>query len=347
MLPNSDFFMLYSNCIPVKGAKRSIICDLQLSRYKFIPNLLVDILKESRNYTVPDLKKKFGNSYDDGIDNFFSSLEADGWGFFTSIPQQFEELDLTWEFPGIISNAIIDIGDEVRIDFKDIISQLSDLGCDGLQVRIFGVRDLSFFKELSGILYSSNIQYCEFYVRDTDLLALPEVEAMLKKYKKTRLFCMYSSSQERVIQVKESKSLILYALDNVVSSDCCGIIHKGYFQPDIQFFTEAQTFNSCLNRKIAIDQEGYIKNCPSTPVRYGHASQVRLESVISDSFSSYWFINKDQIEVCKDCEFRYICSDCRAFTKDPANIYSKPLKCSYDPYKAVWEADKVLSPELT
>jgi radical SAM protein with 4Fe4S-binding SPASM domain len=54
-------------------------------------------------------------------------------------------------------------------------------------------------------------------------------------------------------------------------------------------------------------------------------------------FKKYWSITKDQINVCKDCEFRYICTDCRAYTTNIDNDYSKPLKCSYDPYKGKWE----------
>ena len=39
----------------------------------------------------------------------------------------------------------------------------------------------------------------------------------------------------------------------------------------------------------------------------------------------------------KDCEFRYICTDCRVFIQEDANILSKPLKCNYNPYTALWE----------
>ena len=38
----------------------------------------------------------------------------------------------------------------------------------------------------------------------------------------------------------------------------------------------------------------------------------------------------------KDCEFRYICTDCRAYVEDPEDILSKPLKCGYNPYTGEW-----------
>lgn len=54
-------------------------------------------------------------------------------------------------------------------------------------------------------------------------------------------------------------------------------------------------------------------------------------------FKKYWNIKKDDMTKCKDCEFRYICTDCRAYLEDPDDIYSAPLKCGYDPYTGKWE----------
>ena len=54
-------------------------------------------------------------------------------------------------------------------------------------------------------------------------------------------------------------------------------------------------------------------------------------------FKKYWNITKDEISTCKDCEFRYICTDCRSYTESPEDYYSKPLKCGYSPYTNKWE----------
>ena len=68
---------------------------------------------------------------------------------------------------------------------------------------------------------------------------------------------------------------------------------------------------------------------------FGHISNISLLSVVENlEFKKKWNIKKDQIEICKVCEFRYICTDCRAYTTD--GLYSKPLKCNYDPYKGEW-----------
>ena len=79
---------------------------------------------------------------------------------------------------------------------------------------------------------------------------------------------------------------------------------------------------------------------------YGNIRDTTLhEAIEKQGFKDLWYIHKDQIEVCKDCEFRHICTDCRAYIQDPNNIYSKPAKCSYDPYTATWgEANPTNNP---
>jgi hypothetical protein len=50
-----------------------------------------------------------------------------------------------------------------------------------------------------------------------------------------------------------------------------------------------------------------------------------------------WSITQDPVEICRDCEFRYVCTDCRAYTRRPGAPASKPAKCAYDPYTATWD----------
>jgi SPASM domain peptide maturase of grasp-with-spasm system len=125
---------------------------------------------------------------------------------------------------------------------------------------------------------------------------------------------------------------------NIVNEKHCGIINKEYFYSNIKLFSESQHHNTCLNKKIAIDKDGNIKNCPSMAESFGNIKDSRLDKAINHpNFKKYWNITKDQVEICKDCEFRHICTDCRAYTENADDQYSKPLKCGYNPYTNVWE----------
>ena len=49
---------------------------------------------------------------------------------------------------------------------------------------------------------------------------------------------------------------------------------------------------------------------------------------------------KDAIKICQDCEFRHICTDCRAYLDNPKDLYSHPAKCTYNPYQAKWKNEE-------
>jgi len=71
---------------------------------------------------------------------------------------------------------------------------------------------------------------------------------------------------------------------------------------------------------------------------YGNISVTKLIDVVNNpEFQKVWQIRKDDIAKCKDCEFRHICTDCRAYLENPGDQYSAPLKCGYDPNTNVWE----------
>ena len=117
----------------------------------------------------------------------------------------------------------------------------------------------------------------------------------------------------------------------------CGKIGVDNFVINIDADRISRKYNSCLYKKIGIDKLGNIKNCPSMPESFGNISDTTLaEAIEKPGFKKYWNINKDQIHVCKDCEYRYICTDCRAYVEDPDDILSKPLKCGYNPYTGEW-----------
>jgi len=109
----------------------------------------------------------------------------------------------------------------------------------------------------------------------------------------------------------------------------------------LKYFNEASFYNTYFNKKISIDINGKIKNSPACSKSYDNIREITLLEVMGKpGFKDLWHITKDKIDVCKDCEFRHICSDCRAFIKDPENIYSQPAKCTYNPYIAKWEGEE-------
>jgi SPASM domain peptide maturase of grasp-with-spasm system len=112
-----------------------------------------------------------------------------------------------------------------------------------------------------------------------------------------------------------------------------------------EHYLESLKYNTCLNRKLCIDFDGYIKNCPAMEKIFGNIKNTSLkEAIQTQGFKNLWKVNKDKIDVCKDCEFRYICTDCRCFIKNKKNIFSQPSKCAYNPYICKWSIEATYVP---
>ena len=334
-----EYFLFFENCLIVKGINRSLLVDLQYYRYKLIPNLLLDLLKDSKIITIEDINKKSKYQYDEGLGKYITYFLEHDWGFMTEKPDYFPKLDLVWDYPGIISNSIIDIESDIPIYLQKVLRELETIGCEAIQLRFYKAINIDILSTIN--LYISNLAFpfIEIYS-----LFDRNIEELIKKnsneFTRFRILNFYNSPEDKTIILKNKNGVNLSTIrfyKEKIDINSCGKVDLSSFIPDLMLFTESQKHNTCLNRKISIDVNGEIKNCPSMAKSYGNIKNTTLKEAIEKAgFKDVWYIHKDQIDVCKDCEFRHICTDCMAYIQDPNNIYSKPAKCSYDPYTATW-----------
>jgi len=335
---NLRYFKLFACCITVKGAMRCIVCDLQRNDFSFIPEGLFDIIAEHHHKTIGDIKNTFQNQYDETIDEYFQFLEEQEYGFWCTKEELelFPGLDLSWEEPHQITNAIIDNDNRSNHDYQLIFQQLEELTCNHIQLRFFEAVSFKILEDILKLLEFSSIISVELIFPETSQIRLNELQDLIKQYPRIHVVFVHSAKKFEITRKPEGQAAnIIYVTDKISGAEHCGNITSKKFSINIKTFTEAQKHNTCLNKKISIDAVGKIKNCPSCGNSFGNMKDTRLsEAMNKKGFKDLWVISKDQIEICKDCEFRYICTDCRAYIKNPDNIYSKPEKCPYDPYTA-------------
>jgi hypothetical protein len=90
---------------------------------------------------------------------------------------------------------------------------------------------------------------------------------------------------------------IIFENDEITSCDNCGNVSMSGFVCNIPMYIESLKYNSCLNRKISIDVDGNIKNCPSMINTYGNINNIELSEVINTKdFTKLWNITKDKID---------------------------------------------------
>ncbi len=324
--------MLASDCILVKGFARVALCDLQYQKIYFLSHKLSDkLINYDSGGSFTELNETELRIIDELIANdCIVDIDNKDQLFF---PQ----LSLEFNVPSYLANFILDISYKSKYKLKGILDELELLLCRHIELRFFDFFDIKILEYLINWLENSIIESVDIYAPYSTTYTYIEHILKLKKNNSRLRWFFIHTTPENFVKPK-LPTHIQFTTECITDSSHCGVVNHFYFANNIAHFTEAQLHNTCLNRKIAIDVDGNIKNCPSMPYSYGNIKDTTLKEALEHpDFKKYWYIHKDQIEICKDCEFRYICTDCRAYLEDPDNLYSKPLKCGYNPYTCEWE----------
>ncbi len=326
----NKYFSIFSNCMFVRGVVRSSICDTQRSRVDIIPNNLYDVIMDSKGLTLQQVLDKYGEGNRDIILEYFDFLSENEYVFFVDHAKDLESfipLEDVWDSPHLIENAILDYLD-MNSSFVKSIHELNNCGCQALEIRVKKQIDE---EEVISILQGFDNTRIEFITLHMPYISFDRT--IFKDYQRLCFVILFSAPNGIM-----SDERVFVSTDDLSENSCCGNIDPKLFHPDVVSFFESKKFNSCLNRKVSIDIAGNVRNCPSLPQIHGNICRDSLnEIILRGRFKEIWSISKDQIDTCQVCEFRYVCSDCRAYLENPNDIFSKPLKCGYDPYKGKWE----------
>ncbi|MFP4656204.1 MAG: radical SAM protein [Candidatus Woesearchaeota archaeon] len=133
--------------------------------------------------------------------------------------------------------------------------------------------------------------------------------------------------------------------DKTLFPDRKNLVKSSYLRPqimkkNIKYFARNRFFNSCWYGKLTIRYDGEVFPCSFAKYKdLGNILKNTLKDIIvRNALPNAWTISKDNIRICKDCEFRYICFDCRPM----ADLLNKETgerahNCTYDPYNGKWD----------
>jgi SPASM domain peptide maturase of grasp-with-spasm system len=312
----------------VLGYSRSVIYDIQRNDF-WITSIQIGELLLKKYFSYSEMKEIVGiEMIDILIENeiiFTCELED---------IELFPKLLTEYNNPSQITNCILDINQKSTYNIESIVNQLNNFGLIKLQLRIF--KDIDNY-ELCNLLDKFNnscISSIEIILKKFSF----DIDFLIQQYNRITSIILYNSENNKIININDC--MVMFTNENLSSVNQCGVIEKEYFICSSELYFESINYNSCLNRKLSIDFNGNIKNCPASSHSFGNVNDTNIRDIISSlDFKKIWNIKKDQIDICKICEFRYMCIDCRVFIKDVQNIYSQPDKCKYNPYISKWEGE--------
>jgi SPASM domain peptide maturase of grasp-with-spasm system len=300
---------LFSTCHILKGHSRGLIVDIQRGEYYTIPLSMIHFIEQFQNTSIQATLSVFNEDELEIAKEYFNFLNSNELIFEcdASLIHNFPPLDTSFNFPAKLSNSVIEIKNiEVSIIHK-VLQQLCELLCYNWVIKILCTISEA---ELDNVLSIANLYEPE----DVSLILSNEIKFDIKKLKSKYNFItaiiMSNSKIESDIIDNVTNTRIVHSSENIINCKYCGVVNQFYFTLSLSHYTESLAHNTCLNRKIAIDAEGNIKNCPSMQESFGNIKDTTLEEAINKpGFKKFWNIKKDDIIKCKDCEFRHVCTN--------------------------------------
>jgi SPASM domain peptide maturase of grasp-with-spasm system len=322
-------------CKTTRGAKRTLVMDFLTSKWWAFPNEIGELCVTEK---IPQLKSKYEQVYELlKKENLILTIPDNDFHNFIPISNKYY-------FQGYIQNAIIDFYNS-DYDLEKALFQLENLGCQNICFRVFKTMDLKVFESIESSIKRSTIESCEIYLSYGFFIDnLAYFFDYLDRNHRIGTIILFDCPQKVNRQLIGNHKLIC-ATKKLDSSNCCGEVSPLYFTASMGHFNLSEHFNNCLYKKIGIDIHGKIKNCPSFENDFGHVDSINLKTIIhSSEFQKVGKIKKEQVSVCKECEFRNICSDCRV--KVVSDLYSRPYTCPYNPYDVTWRGqENYITPE--
>ena len=335
-------FKLFPNVIPVVGYQNGILCDLFTGKIYMPPKDLIELLSKKFDLNHSKLVERYGIENKVTITEYLDFLIDRKLVFTTNkhISNCIPNFNLEWDCPSIITNIQIAIGMNSNLNvYKNTLFELSNLGCKaiGLIIEDMPLSKLTNFISFIEKEFNFILEISLEYKHNRDIESIIKAGNSMNKVVRINTF---GSNQNKVKNSKIYHNLTFQWHTVPLNYMPCIIPSHKSFSASIDFFCEAHSYNTCLNRKLVIDSKGNVKNCLALQKSFGNIKNKKIMEILhTTEIKMLWGINKNQIDVCKECEFRYVCSDCRAFIKDPKNPLSQPSKCTYNPYIAKWQGE--------
>ncbi|MCP1300549.1 grasp-with-spasm system SPASM domain peptide maturase [Chryseobacterium sp. S0630] len=336
------YFNLFSNILITKGTTRILISDLQRNVSELYPLELYEIIIELKTHSIEAMMTNYDEESREIVQNYINLLLEKEYGFVTENDwdRNFPPLSYDYHEPSAATDLFIEMED-IGI-LKKIHPSIENLGVKHLVIYSLNPLALKDFIEIDEIFKTSVLSGIEIFSPFHQKINLSFIQALQKNTVRIYSLILYHCSKPP-FKAKDEYRFSLHFLKDDLKISACGKVDLKYFNTNMTKVIEAINHNSCLYKKIGIDRHGTIKNCPLMSESLGNIHKQSLEETLNQpDFKKYWNLTKDHIEICKDCEFRYVCTDCRAYTENAVKNkkgldISKPLKCGYNPYTGVWD----------
>lgn len=322
------------------GASQTAIYDLQREKNIFIPNDLSSSLLKHSGSKIDSVYKDFPATDKATLDHYFELLVFEDIIFVSPKPidkSLFPNIDFSAIPINGFTNVILSFEqkDDIEKFEKAISEKILTIGVKYIQLRFAKLMPITIIERVLNCFSNSSVKHISLVIDHSDFIKIAPV-TFLSKYLRIVSVILFNYSEELTSFDESELDHIEFIkfkggdFPNLLELNDLRLIS---LNPNIVRYSEAQNYNTYYRGKMYIASDGYIYNSPQSFEALGNIYNSDLSELYSHSeMKKFWNITKDEIEVCKDCEFRYSCVDGRIPKVRSENLYYFETECKYNPY---------------
>ncbi len=303
----------------VKGFSRAAVYDLQREKYYFMRLAIADFLQHKLPCERELLDEALGEHYEPATE--YSQWLIDNELIF-AVPEE-----LIWNFPAI--------ADDVNIPGRLLSATVSAVQVSAALVDALcalGVRHL--------------IVDCRGMSLQAAVEAIPRipVEAPLSS------ITIWGDSEQMCAELQASRAIQArlsvvgalrpQALSTSTASSPADMMPA--MRCNLTHFLHARRFNAAFHMHIDISAKGALAegNGVSRAIGQLDATDPLKSLLDSETKRGLDGAKKDRTHICRDCEFRYMCTDPREPLQADGSEWYHATECKYNPYICKWKGEE-------
>jgi hypothetical protein len=295
-------------CQIVSGVEGHFMFNLEKNKYIQLPDVIFEVLKKYSHLTI----EQIGHFYNDGegrILKFLKMLKQTDFIFETQFPENYSSVNLDWNRPEKIFNAIVAYSNNSNYDLIETLKQLDDLGTKYLEIRFLGDLHYSFIEYVLSQIRTSRLVMVDIILTDNIIPNADLTEIFSKLFSKFPKInrVLISDIPQRKIALLPDIVNVFYTTQSMEEIEERSPLNHNKYIINTEFFKESQKYNPFYNRKVCISEKGLIKNCLRLSKSFGLIGSNTIADVINKSdFQELWHYNNDKDEKLKHSAFRYV-----------------------------------------
>jgi hypothetical protein len=337
---NDNYLRTFELCRFELGYNKVALFDFERGNVYNLPKTSVKAIKMFYQLTGKQIAEKYPKEFHtiEEYYNFFLEKEI-CFELTNKEKKMFPNIDESWDYPSMISNIHLIIDEIVRWEklANDIFDILINHNVQAITIEyhLFNENDFMIFLEK---IQKSCVIHIELIIVNGSDFQIEHLNNLSSSIFKINVIYIYNwNCNDQIIT-----DLVRFQFHSISIQEIRNQKKENFhpfFNLNLLSYWESKDYNLYYNRKVIIQNNWIIENIETqTKIASLDLLKQKIDSIneLNEAITKNWFISKNKIDVCCECEFKRVCMDDRILINRKDGSYYSLNECDYNPFISKW-----------